>query len=239
MLELLAKGIEQLGLVLTPKQAQQFQLYYEELIEWNKRMNLTAINGYEQVQLKHFLDSLTLVSTVLDMDQGEGTLALMDVGTGAGFPGIPLKILLPKIRLALLDSVAKKTSFLHHLAERMQLDYVTIITGRAEEAAHQTQYREMFDMVVSRGLAKLPTAIELTLPFCRVGGMAIAQKMGIIDAEINRTTRAIHILGGRLKEVRDLDLELLEQRLLVIVEKTSPTPESYPRRTGVPAKRPL
>ena len=113
MLELLAKGVEQLGLVLTPKQAQQFQLYYEELIEWNKRMNPTAINGYEQVQLKHFLDSLTLVSTVLDMDQGEGTLALMDVGTGAGFPGIPLKILLPEIRLALLDSVAKKTNFLH------------------------------------------------------------------------------------------------------------------------------
>ncbi len=239
MLETLTQGAKQLGLVLTPKQTQQFQLYYEELVKWNKKINLTAITDYQEVQLKHFLDSLTLVPALQDAPWAKGEFTLMDVGTGAGMPGLPLKIFLPEIRLALLDSVAKKTAFLKHVTDRLGLDYVNILTGRAEEFAHDPDYREKFDMVVSRAVTRLPTVVELTLPFCRQGGLAIAQKKGAIEEELSRVARAIDILGGKVKEVRKIDLELLEQRSLVIVEKVSPTPQRYPRRTGVPAKRPL
>lgn len=239
MLETLSHGVKQLGLVLTPKQTQQFQVYYEELVEWNKKINLTAITDYEEVQLKHFLDSLTLVPALQDVTGAKEGLFLLDVGTGAGMPGLPLKIFLPEIRLVLLDSVAKKTAFLKHLAGRLGLDYVNILTGRAEEVAHDPDYREKFDVVVSRAVTRLPTVVELTLPFCRQGGLTIAQKKGAIEEELSRVARAIDILGGKVKEVRKIDLELLEQRSLVIVEKVSPTPQRYPRRTGVPAKRPL
>ena len=239
MLETLSHGVKQLGLVLTPKQTQQFQVYYEELVEWNKKINLTAITDYQEVQLKHFLDSLTLVPALQDTPWAKGEFTLLDVGTGAGMPGLPLKIFLPEIRLVLLDSVAKKTAFLKHLAGRLGLDYVNILTGRAEEVAHDTDYREKFDLVVSRAVTRLPTLLELTLPFCRQGGLTIAQKKGAIEAELSRAAMAIDILGGKVKEVRKIDLELLEQRSLVIVEKVSPTPQRYPRRTGVPAKRPL
>jgi len=239
MLETLTSGIKKLGLVLTEKQAQQFQIYYEELVDWNKRMNLTSITGYEQVQIKHFLDSLTLVPAIRDAVGIKADLHLIDVGTGAGMPGIALKILLPETRVALLDSVSKKTAFLQHLKDRMRLDYVNIITGRAEEVGHQPEYRESFDIVVSRALTKLPTTIEFTLPFCRVGGLTIAQKKGAIGVELSQAARAIDILGGKLREVKEVDLQLLEQCLLVLVDKISPTPGEYPRRTGVPAKRPL
>jgi 16S rRNA (guanine527-N7)-methyltransferase len=239
MMEKLVQGAMQLGLALSTEQACQFQLYYEELVEWNKRINLTAITGYDEVQIKHFLDSLTLVPALDDMPWAKGDFALLDVATGAGIPGIPMKVFLPRIRLVLLDSVAKKTAFLKHVVGRLGLEHVEVATGRAEEVAHQSDYREKFDLVVSRALSKLSTAAELTLPFCRQGGFFIAQKKGPIEEELNRAARAIDVLGGKVKEVRKVELALLEGRCLVIVEKVSPTPERYPRRTGVPAKRPL
>ena len=239
MLDKLTHGARQLGLALSPTQTEQFHLYYEELVEWNRRVNLTAITEYEEVQVKHFLDSLTLVLAFEDFPLAMGDCALLDVGTGPGMPGIPLKVLFPEMRLMLLDSVAKKTAFLTHLVECLRLDNVQVLTGRAEDVAHQPAYREEFDVVVSRALSKLPTLAELTLPFCRQGGLFIAQKKGPVDEELIQAQRAIGTLGGRVKAVKKVDLELLEDRVLVIVEKVSPTPERYPRRAGVPAQRPL
>ena len=239
MLEILLHGARQLGLEITPKQAQQFQLYYQELIEWNKRVNLTAITDYEEVQLKHFLDSLTLWLALEDKAWAKEDFFLLDVGTGAGMPGVPLKILLPKVRLVLLDSIAKKTAFLKYLVDRLGLDHVEVLTGRAEDLAHQSDYRERFDLVVSRAVSKLSTTAELTLPFCQEGRLFIAPKKGQIEEELSQAMEAINILGGRLKEIKKVDLPKLEPRFLVIVEKVSPTPQRYPRRAGVPAKRPL
>ena len=239
MLETLFRGAKQLGLSLTPKQTQQFQLYYEELVAWNKRANLTAITDYEEVQLKHFLDSLTLVPAFEDMSWSTGDFLLLDVGTGAGMPGVPLKILLPKVRLVLLESVAKKTAFLQHLVNYLNLARVEVLTGRAEDMAHQGSYRERFDLVLSRAVGRLSTIAELTLPFCREGGLFIAPKKGQIEEELSQAAKAIDALGGKLKEVKKVELELLEQRFLVIIEKVSPTPQRYPRRAGMPAKRPL
>jgi 16S rRNA (guanine527-N7)-methyltransferase len=239
MMEKLIQGAEQLGLVLSTEQVRQFQLYSEELVEWNQRINLTAITGYDEVQLRHFLDSLTLVPALRDMPWAKGDFALLDVGTGAGMPGIPIKVFLPRIRLVLLDSVAKKAAFLKHVVGKLGLEHVEVVTGRAEEVAHQPDYREKFELVVSRALSKLSTAAELTLPFCRQGGFFIAQKKGPIKEELSQAAAAIDILGGKVKEVRKVNLELLEERSLVIVGKVSATPERYPRRTGVPTKRPL
>lgn len=239
ILERLIYGAKQLGLSLTSRQTEQFQLYYEELVEWNKRVNLTAITEYEEVQLKHFLDSLTLVPALEDEAWIKEDFLLLDVGTGAGVPGVPLKIFLPKVRLFLLESIAKKTAFLKHLVDRLDLEGVDILTGRAEDIAHQKNYREKFDLVVSRAVGKLSTIAELTLPFCRQGGLFIAPKKGQIEEEVSQARQAIATLGGKLRGVRKVDLEDLEPRSLVIVEKIGSTPHHYPRRAGVPAKRPL
>jgi 16S rRNA (guanine527-N7)-methyltransferase len=155
-------------------------------------------------------------------------------------PGIPLKIVFPKIRLVLLDSATKKAAFLHHISRKLGLDNVDIIVGRAEEISHDAQYRERFDIVLSRGVAPLATLAELTLPFCIIGGSFIAQKKGIIDPEISQADKAISLLGGRLREVRMVNLEeFADKRQLLIIDKVSPTPPQYPRRPGVPKKRPL
>jgi len=239
MLEILIDGAKQLGLSLTPEQVRQFQLYYEELVEWNKKVNLTAITAYEEVQTKHFLDSLSLMPALKDEAWAKENFSLLDVGTGAGVPGLPLKILLPGISLVLLESVAKKTAFLQHLVSRLELDNVEILTGRAEDMAHMENCRERFDLAVSRAVGRLSTIAELTLPFCREGGLFIAHKKGEIEEEISQARQAIDTLGGRLREVKEVNVEGLELHSLIIIEKTGPTPLRYPRRAGMPAKRPL
>ena len=238
-MERLIAGAAKLGLPLSPRQLEQFNIYYRELLEWNQRVNLTAITGYEDVQIKHFLDALTIT---LDWQPpiANTDLRLIDIGTGAGIPGVPLKILFPDIKLVLLDSTAKKADFLRHLKQRLKLNNVEIVVGRAEEVAHQTQYRGKFDVVLSRAVASLPTLVELTLPFCTIGGSFIAQKKGGIELEINKAIRAITLLGGRLRGVKPVDLEeFTDKRWLIIIDKVSPTPEQYPRRTGIPEKRPI
>ena len=238
-MEKLESGAKKLGLQLSPRQLEQFQVYYQELIDWNQRINLTRITGYEEVQIKHFLDSLTLV-LALKPPIGKGAFRLIDVGTGAGIPGIPLKILLPEIKLVLLDATAKKATFLHHIRDKLGLDDVEIIVGRAEEVAHKAQYREKFELVLSRAVARLPTLVELTLPFCTLGGSFIAQKKGDVNSEISQADRAISLLGGNLREVKKVALaEFTEERWLIVIDKVSPTPQQYPRRPGIPAKRPL
>ena len=236
-MEKLFTGAKKLGLELNLRQIEQFRTYYQELIDWNQRVNLTRITDYEEVQIKHFLDSLMVV---LALRQPAGGVSLIDVGTGAGMPGIPLKILLPDIKLVLLDATAKKAAFLHHLKHKLGLEDVGIVVGRAEDIAREAQHREKFDIVLSRAVASLPTLVELTLPFCAVGGSFIAQKKGVIDREIIQATRAIGLMGGNLREVKRVHLEgFTNERQLIIIDKVLSTPHQYPRRSGIPAKRPL
>jgi 16S rRNA (guanine527-N7)-methyltransferase len=238
-MEKLIAGARKLGLELSPTQIEQFQVYYQELVDWNKRVNLTAITEWEGVQINHFLDALT-VTLAWQPPTSDAQSRLIDVGTGAGIPGIPLKIVFPNIGLVLLEATTRKAAFLYHLRDKLSLDNIEIVAGRAEEVAHIGQYREMFDLVLSRAVAPLPTLVELTLPFCDIGGTLIAHKKGDIDQEINQSTRAITMLGGSLREVKRIELEeFLDRRCLLVIDKVSPTPKKYPRRPGMPSKRPL
>jgi len=236
----LTQGLSELGLELSSTQTKQFELYYQELTEWNTRINLTSITDYEEVQIKHFFDSITVTLALAKEEMDKPDLSIIDIGTGAGFPGLPLKILLDQSRLVLLDSIAKKAAFLRHISQKLKLSNVEVVTGRAEEIARLPSYRQQFDLVVSRAVASLPTVVELALPFCRIGGKFIAQKKGEISREIDRAGKAINVLGGKLNQVRGIEFEeLSDERCLVIIDKICPTPEEYPRRPGMPKRRPL
>ena len=237
-MELLALGARELGINLSARQIALFQRYYQELVSWNQRMNLTAIVDYREAQIKHFLDSLT-PSLVLSEDM-KARGHIVDIGSGGGFPGVPLKLVFPSMRLTLLDSVAKKTSFLTHLVKTLGLVDVEVYTGRSEDLALRSGVRESFDLAVSRGVASMRVLMEYTLPFCRVGGIVVTLKKGDISSEIEAAQHAMHVLGGRLGEIRDVDLEgLRDSRAVVVVEKIKPTPSKFPRRPGLSAKHPL
>lgn len=235
-MEHLINGAKALGLCLSPTQVQTFQRYADELLAWNKRLNLTAIKTLEGIQIKHFLDSLTCL---LAIPSTPGPRRIMDVGTGAGFPGVPLKIYDPSIHLTLLESVRKKAAFLEHLVQTLGLQDVEIIVGRAETLGQDPRYREAYDVVVARAVAELPVLAEYCLPFCRVGGLFLAQKKAGIDKEIKSAEDAIDTLGGILHKVIPVNLPDTDPRQIIVVKKVRPTPLRYPRRVGIPAKRPL
>ena len=236
----LIEGAGKLGIQLNARQVRQFELYYRELIEWNRRINLTAITDYSAVQVKHFLDSLTVTQAFPHEEMERPDFSIADIGTGAGFPGVPLKILFPQPRLVLLEPTAKKTAFLYHIIHKLELENVEVLNSRAEDAAHLLLYRERFPLVVSRAVALLPALVELTLPFCRIGGRFVAQKKGEIDREMNRAEKAIAALGGNLEQIKQIELEEFDDvRYLVVIDKISPTPSKYPRRPGLPRRRPI
>ncbi len=237
-MELLVQGARELDILLSPEQTGTFQSYYEELVSWNQRMNLTAIVEYREVQVKHFLDSLTTVSVLPREVTARGRI--IDIGSGGGFPGLPIKVAFPGTRLTLLDSVGKKTAFLAHLVDVLGLEKVEVCTGRAEDAALRPQLREGFDVVTSRGVAPMRVLMELTLPYCRVGGLVVTMKKGELEREVEDSLHAIDVLGGALREISNVEVEgLRDGRVLVVVEKVKPTPIKFPRRPGLPAKRPI
>lgn len=237
-MEVLLSGIKRLGFDLGEEQILLFQRYFQELVDWNTRINLTAITDYRKVQTIHFLDSLT-VSLVIPRDVlANGTL--IDVGSGAGFPGLPLKILWPGLRVTLVESVGKKAAFLRHLTDVLNLGGVEVCNERAETLAHDPRMRETFDVVVSRAVGDLSVLAELTLPFCKPGGRVVAQKKSGIDDELKRAEKSISLFGGALERVETVDLEEIgEPRWLVVLSKETESPSSYPRRPGIPAKRPI
>ena len=234
----LIAGASGLGLTLSMVQRDLFETYYLELTDWNRRANLTTITDYEAVQVSHFLDALTV--TLAWRPTPSGTPNVVDVGSGGGVPGVPLRIVFPEIRLTLLEATARKAAFLRHLTERLGLDDVETVVGRAEQVAHDERLREGFDLVLARGVAPMPALAELTLPFAATGGIVVAHKKGDIGEEMSQASGAIETMGGRLREVRAVELpEFTDNRCLVVIEKVAATPAKYPRRPGMPAKRPL
>lgn len=234
---MLSQGAAELGVELSAHQLDSFETYYLELADWNQRVNLTAITGWQQVQVLHFLDSLTVV---LALSGGPpSAMRLVDVGSGAGFPGLPLKLAFPEIRLTLVESVGKKARFLEHIVEELGLSDVEVLTGRAEQLAHRAELRESFDLAVSRGVARMSTLLEYTLPFCCLGGRVALLKRGV-DSELAGAVRALETLGGRIGQSYPVEVTgLNDGRIVLTVDKVGPTPDDYPRRPGMPAKRPL
>jgi len=229
------KAAESYGLDLTEKQQGQFQRYYELLMEWNGKINLTAITEPREVAVKHMLDSLA----GWDEKRMSGDAGIIDVGTGAGFPGIPLKIFQPKLRLTLLDSLNKRIRFLQTVVEELGLQDVICVHGRAEEAARK-EFREGFDIAVSRAVARLPVLAEYCLPFVRVGGAFLAWKGMQYQEEAEEAKKAVALLGGSGIEITRVHLPGMEDvRAILRVPKAKPTPKAYPRKAGMPVKKPL
>ena len=236
MSQIFENKLNELGIALTDKQKQQFDKFYELLVEWNKVMNLTGITEYEEVNEKHFVDSLSIVKA-LDM---KSVKSVIDVGTGAGFPGIPLKIAFPHLKVVLLDSLNKRINFLNTVIADLGLTDIKTIHGRAEDYAKQTEYREKFDLCVSRAVANLSTLSEYCLPYVSADGLFVPYKSGEIDEELENSKKAVKILGGKIENVVKFQLPGTEiGRSFVKVRKIANTNKKYPRKVGLPAKEPL
>ena len=225
---------EQAGFTFSDLQKRQFYTFYNMLIDKNKVMNLTGITEFTEVVEKHFLDSIYL-NHVTDLDQ---PVKIIDLGTGAGFPGIPLKIAFPEMEITLVDSLNKRIHFIEEVIEELGLTSIYAVHARAEELARNSEYREKFDLCVSRAVANLSTLEEYCLPFVHIGGKFISYKSGEIEEEVQESKKACFLLGGKLKEVYKFDLEE-SKRSFVVVEKVKATPKTYPRKAGTPSKMPL
>ncbi|MSQ31706.1 MAG: 16S rRNA (guanine(527)-N(7))-methyltransferase RsmG [Dehalococcoidia bacterium] len=236
-MELLKKCAEKLGIILSAHQLDLFEKYFNQLYAWNQKINLTSVTGYEEVQTTHFLDSLTLLMT----GKIRPDFRIADIGSGAGLPGIPLKIAMPDISLTLIEATGKKVTFLRSLIEELGLKDTAAITGRAEDLAHDLHYREKYDVVVSRAVASLPALNELCLPFCKIGGTFIApKKREKLEEELAASTNSLKRLGGRFVKIEYVEVpDFLSRRALIVIDKGSLTPSIYPRRSGMPQKNPL
>ena len=236
MSQIFETKLSELGITLNEEQKRQFLQFYELLVEWNKVMNLTGITEYEEVNEKHFVDSLSIVKAI-DMDSVE---TVIDIGTGAGFPGIPLKIAFPNLKVVLLDSLNKRIQFLNTVIDTLQLTDIQTIHGRAEDFAKQQAYRERFDLCVSRAVANLATLSEYCLPYVKVDGMFIPYKSGEITEELQQSQNAIHVLGGKVTDVVKFRLPGTEiGRSFVKIKKVQNTAKKYPRKAGLPSKEPI
>lgn len=225
-----------LGIHLSDEQIECFSTYERELIDWNQRFNLTSITDPEQIRAKHFLDSLSCWLAL----RATAAAQVIDVGAGAGFPGLPLKILQPDMHLALVEATAKKASFIEHIVQVLSLENVTVLAQRAEDAGHLAAHRETYDWAIARALAPMPVLVEYLLPFAKVGGYVLAQKGKDAQHEVIDAKNAFEKLGGELSEIVPVSIPGLEdERYLVVLKKVASTPAPYPRRAGIPAKRPL
>ena len=231
-------GLEELNITLTDEQVEQFLQYYEMLVEKNKVMNLTGITEYEEVIQKHFLDSLSLIRVIPDIASQK--LTVIDLGTGAGFPGIPLKIAFPELEITLMDSLNKRILFLQEVIDALGLKKVSAVHGRAEEMASNATHRQQYDLCVSRAVSNLAVLTEYCLPFVKKGGLFVSYKSADSDAEIQEGKKAISILGGKLTSVDKFQLPDSDlRRALVCIKKVKDTPKKYTRKAGTPEKLPL
>ena len=231
-------GLEELNITLTDEQIEQFLQYYEMLVEKNKVMNLTGITEYEEVIQKHFLDSLSLIRVIPDIASQK--LTVIDLGTGAGFPGIPLKIAFPELEITLMDSLNKRILFLQEVIDALGQKKVSAVHGRAEEMSSNATHRQQYDLCVSRAVSNLAVLTEYCLPFVKKGGLFVSYKSADSDAEIQEGKKAISILGGKLTSVDKFQLPESDlRRALVCIKKVKDTPKKYPRKAGTPAKLPL
>ena len=236
MSKIFEEKLSALGITLTEVQKQQFDKFYELLVEWNKVMNLTGITEYEEVNEKHFVDSVSIVKA-MDINQVK---TVIDIGTGAGFPGIPLKIAFPHLKIVLLDSLNKRINFLNTVIDELSLKDITTIHGRAEDFAKKPEYREQFDLCVSRAVANLSTLSEYCIPYINKGGQFVPYKSGEIDEEVQQAKKAVHILGGTIEDVVKFQLPGTEiGRSFVKIKKVQNTAKKYPRKAGLPSKEPL
>lgn len=235
-MEELRTKAEKIGITLKEEQLEQFDTYYHRLVEKNKVMNLTAITEYQEVIDKHFTDSL-LLAGIRDLT---GDISVIDVGTGGGFPGIPLKIAFPNLKITLLDSLNKRVGFLNEVIEELQLEGIEAIHSRAEDAGQKKEYREQYDLCVSRAVANLAALSEYCLPFVKQSGYFVSYKSINIDEEIEQAGKAIQILGGRFEnsetvQIPDTDI----YRQFVMIQKIKRTPKGYPRKAGTASKNPI
>lgn len=234
--EILKKAAEEYGISLSDTQLQKFDRYQELLVEWNQKMNLTALTEPKDVAIKHMIDSVS----VYDEKWFSEGMSVIDVGTGAGFPGLPLKILCPSLKVTLLDSLNKRVKFLETVVSELGLSDIVCVHARAEEAARQKQYREKFDAVVSRAVARLPILAEYDLPFVRVGGFFAAMKGAKYEEEAEEAKKAVKLLGGGEPVLREIKLPGLEdKRGIIYIRKEKKTPSVYPRKAGTPEKNPI
>jgi 16S rRNA (guanine527-N7)-methyltransferase len=236
MEKLVRDALQHFGVHLTSRQVVAFSIYERELLEWNQKFNLTAIRDSDGIRTKHFLDSFSCVLAW----RHNPPVRLIDVGTGAGFPGLVLKILYPALKLTLVESVGKKAKFCQHIVEKLDLENVQIITARAEEIGQHPDHRERYDWAVARAVANLPVLAEYLLPLVKIGGAMLAQKGESAHAETQTAEHALKLLGGRLRQLIPVTLPgVADERYLVVVDKVAATPPKYPRKAGMPGKDPL